>query len=131
MPRRGFIPKREVLADPIYNSMVVTKLIKQVMLDGKRGVKEVWPAALVIGGSFAVAQFLCATYFSYELTDIVASLGGSITAEHGVGRLRISEVSRYRSELEMEMMARLKRCFDPLNLMNPGKLLTREFVEGR
>ena len=63
--------------------------------------------------------------------DIVASLGGSITAEHGVGRLRISEVSRYRSELEMEMMARLKRCFDPLNLMNPGKLLTREFVEGR
>ena len=38
MPRRGFIPKREVLADPIYNSTVVTKLINQVMLDGKRGV---------------------------------------------------------------------------------------------
>ena len=38
MPRRGFIPKREVLADPIYNSIVVTKLINQVMLDGKRGV---------------------------------------------------------------------------------------------
>ena len=35
MPRRGFIPKREVLADPIYNSTVVTKLINQVMLDGK------------------------------------------------------------------------------------------------
>ena len=32
MPRRGFIPKREVLADPIYNSLVVTKLINQVML---------------------------------------------------------------------------------------------------
>ena len=38
MPRRGFIPKREVLQDPIYKSVVVTKLIKQVMLDGKRGV---------------------------------------------------------------------------------------------
>ena len=38
MPRRGFIPKREVLSDPIYNSVVVTKLINQVMLDGKRGV---------------------------------------------------------------------------------------------
>jgi small subunit ribosomal protein S12 len=38
MPRRGFIPKREVLADPIYNSVVVTKLINQVMNDGKRGV---------------------------------------------------------------------------------------------
>ena len=40
MPRRGFIPKREVLADPIYNSIVVTKLINQVMLDGKRGVAQ-------------------------------------------------------------------------------------------
>ncbi|MBQ1564620.1 MAG: 30S ribosomal protein S7 [Clostridia bacterium] len=40
MPRRGFIPKREVLADPIYKSVVVTKLINQVMLDGKRGVAQ-------------------------------------------------------------------------------------------
>ena len=40
MPRRGFIPKREVLADPIYNSTGVTKLINQVMLDGKRGVAQ-------------------------------------------------------------------------------------------
>ena len=40
MPRRGFSPKREVLADPIYNSVVVTKLINQVMLDGKRGVAQ-------------------------------------------------------------------------------------------
>jgi len=37
MPRRGFIPKREVLDDPIYGGTVVTKLINQVMLDGKRG----------------------------------------------------------------------------------------------
>ena len=40
MPRRGNVPKREVLADPIYNSVVVTKLINQVMLDGKRGVAQ-------------------------------------------------------------------------------------------
>ncbi len=40
MPRRGFIPKREVLPDPIYTSVVVTKLINQVMLDGKRGVAQ-------------------------------------------------------------------------------------------
>lgn len=40
MPRRGFIPKREVLADPIYKSVVVTKLINQVMQDGKRGVAQ-------------------------------------------------------------------------------------------
>jgi small subunit ribosomal protein S7 len=40
MPRRGFIPKREVLPDPIYGSVVVTKLINSVMLDGKRGVAQ-------------------------------------------------------------------------------------------
>ena len=40
MPRRGFVPKREVLADPMYNSVVVTKLINQIMLDGKRGTAQ-------------------------------------------------------------------------------------------
>ena len=40
MPRKGFIAKREVLADPIYNSVVVTKLINNIMLDGKKGVAQ-------------------------------------------------------------------------------------------
>jgi len=58
--------------------------------------------------------------------DIVARLGGSITAEHGIGRLRIEEVPRYKSDVEMAMMRKLKQCFDPSNLMNPGKLLKME-----
>ena len=37
MPRRGFIPKREVLPDPVYGTVIVTKLINQIMYDGKRG----------------------------------------------------------------------------------------------
>lgn len=40
MPRRGYIPKREVLPDPIYGTVTVTKLINQMMLDGKRGVAQ-------------------------------------------------------------------------------------------
>lgn len=40
MPRRGGIPRREVLPDPVYGSKVVTKLVSQMMLDGKRGVAE-------------------------------------------------------------------------------------------
>ena len=40
MPRRGGVPKREVIADPIYGSTVVTKLINQVMYDGKRGTAQ-------------------------------------------------------------------------------------------
>ena len=40
MPRRGNVPKRDVLPDPTYNSKVVTKLINQVMLDGKKGTAQ-------------------------------------------------------------------------------------------
>lgn len=40
MPRRGFIAKREVLPDPIYNSKLLTKLVNQIMLDGKKGTAE-------------------------------------------------------------------------------------------
>ena len=40
MPRRGGVPKRDVLPDPIYNSKVVTKLINQVMYDGKKGIAQ-------------------------------------------------------------------------------------------
>ncbi|MGI6551695.1 MAG: 30S ribosomal protein S7 [Clostridia bacterium] len=40
MPRRGNVPKRDVLPDPIYNSKVITKLINQLMLDGKKGIAE-------------------------------------------------------------------------------------------
>lgn len=40
MPRRGGVSKREVLPDPVYNSVVLTKFINQVMLDGKKGVAE-------------------------------------------------------------------------------------------
>ncbi len=40
MPRRGFIAKRDVIADPMYNSKLVTKLVNNVMLDGKKTVAQ-------------------------------------------------------------------------------------------
>ena len=40
MPRKGHIAKRDVLADPIYNNKIVTKLINNIMLDGKKGVAQ-------------------------------------------------------------------------------------------
>ena len=40
MPRRGFIPKRDVLPDPLYNSKIVTRLINNIMYDGKKGVAQ-------------------------------------------------------------------------------------------
>ena len=40
MPRKGNVPKREVLPDPVYGSVVVSKLINSIMLDGKKGVAQ-------------------------------------------------------------------------------------------
>ncbi|OZI62380.1 FAD-binding oxidoreductase [Bordetella genomosp. 11] len=55
--------------------------------------------------------------------DLVAQRGGSISAEHGVGRLRRDELRRYKSAVEMDLMLMIKRALDPDQLMNPGKLL--------
>ena len=49
-------------------------LILVGMVDGRRGVRAVWPAAMVGGLTFAIGQFVCSNYLSVELTDIVASL---------------------------------------------------------
>jgi len=49
VPRRGNVPKREVLPDPMYNSVLVTKLVNNIMLDGKKGV-----AQKVVYGAFEI-----------------------------------------------------------------------------
>ena len=55
--------------------------------------------------------------------DAVAALGGSISAEHGIGQLKRAELRRHKAALELELMRAVKRAFDPQGLMNPGKVL--------
>jgi FAD/FMN-containing dehydrogenase len=55
--------------------------------------------------------------------DAVAALGGSISAEHGLGQLKRDEIHRHKSALELELMATLKKALDPQGLMNPGKVI--------
>src|SRR5688572_8627879 len=55
--------------------------------------------------------------------DAVARLGGSISAEHGLGQLKREAVRGQKSPLELELMRRLKSALDPKGLMNPGKVL--------
>lgn len=55
--------------------------------------------------------------------DSVHHFGGSISAEHGLGALKRDEVRQYKSEVELGLMRTLKHALDPLNLMNPGKIL--------
>lgn len=55
--------------------------------------------------------------------DLVHAHGGSISAEHGLGRLKIDEIDRYHDPVERQLMAAVKRALDPRNLMNPDKLV--------
>jgi FAD/FMN-containing dehydrogenase len=55
--------------------------------------------------------------------DAVHEAGGSISAEHGLGVLRRDEAARYKTAVERRLMQTLKQALDPLNLMNPGKLI--------
>ena len=53
---------------------LIVPLILVFIVDGRRGLRQTWPAALVGGAAFAVGQFVCSNYISVELTDVVASL---------------------------------------------------------
>lgn len=55
--------------------------------------------------------------------DIVNEVGGSISAEHGLGILKREEILRHKSPVEMQLMRAVKQALDPKNLMNPGKVL--------
>jgi FAD/FMN-containing dehydrogenase len=55
--------------------------------------------------------------------DIAHAQGGSFSAEHGVGRLKIHDMQRYKSPTELDLMRRIKSALDPAGIMNPGKVL--------
>ena len=57
---------------------LIVPLVLVGVVDGMRGVRQTWPAALVAGVSFAIAQFVCSNYISVELTDIIAALVSTV-----------------------------------------------------
>ncbi|MFN7102460.1 MAG: FAD-binding oxidoreductase [Pseudorhizobium sp.] len=59
---------------------------------------------------------------------IVLSMNGSISAEHGIGQLKRDELARIRPAIEIALMRRIKRAFDPANIMNPGKVINVDEV---
>jgi len=62
--------------------------------------------------------------FNDIVHGIVHELHGSISAEHGVGRLKREEITHYKSPVEIELMRRIKCALDPHNIMNPGKVVS-------
>jgi FAD/FMN-containing dehydrogenase len=59
----------------------------------------------------------------HAVFDLVDSLGGSISAEHGIGRLKAAEFARRADPVELAVMRDLKRALDPKGILNPGKIL--------
>jgi len=55
--------------------------------------------------------------------DFVKEFGGSFSAEHGIGQLKVFELERYANPVELDLMKRIKHALDPNNIMNPGKVL--------
>jgi FAD/FMN-containing dehydrogenase len=61
--------------------------------------------------------------FERRVHDVVVDVGGSISAEHGIGQLKRDELAERKSPVEMDLMRTIKRSLDPKGIMNPGKLL--------
>ncbi|WFU62579.1 FAD-binding oxidoreductase [Bradyrhizobium brasilense] len=66
---------------------------------------------------------------NFMVHEASVNLDGSISAEHGVGLMHIEELERFKSEVDLEMMAQIKRAFDPDNIMNPGKVLATSRID--
>lgn len=60
---------------------------------------------------------------NHLLYDIAAELGGTFSAEHGIGSIHLAEMERYKPAPELALMQSLKRTIDPLGIMNPGRVL--------
>ena len=70
------------------------------------------------------AAFIACTPEVNEIVyGVVRELGGSISAEHGIGQLKRGVLTLYKEPVELEMMRRIKAAFDPCGTMNPGKVL--------
>jgi FAD/FMN-containing dehydrogenase len=54
---------------------------------------------------------------------LVARMEGSVSAEHGVGRLKTDDIERYGDPVKLDLMKRIKRTLDPNGIMNPGAVL--------
>ena len=55
--------------------------------------------------------------------EAVMAFGGSVSAEHGIGRLKVNSLPRYKDPVALQLMHRIKHALDPYNLMNPGRVL--------
>jgi FAD/FMN-containing dehydrogenase len=61
--------------------------------------------------------------YNRAVHDVVVSFGGSISAEHGIGRLKREELAHYKNPVALDLMRTIKAAIDPKGIMNPGKVI--------
>jgi FAD/FMN-containing dehydrogenase len=85
---------------------------------------NVSPAIGVLPSSAEEREFLSRKDILLRaIHDLVAELDGSFSAEHGIGQLKVAELERYEDPIALDVMRRCKHMLDPLNLMNPSKVI--------
>ena len=87
MPRRGFIPKRDVLPDPVYNDKVVTRLINNIMLDGKKGTAQ----KIVYGAFDIIKEKITALKLTNAKHYYVQSVSGYNVQNNAIEKGKLTE----------------------------------------
>lgn len=97
-----------------------------LLVDGKRGVRQLWPLALTVGGAFAVAQFISSNFLSVELTDIVASLAALAAA---VLMLQVWKPVGGKEALEKMDLERRDEAAGPVSLGDVGGAISTDTIQ--
>ena len=99
---------------------LIVPLALVFMVDGKRGIRQTWPVAVLSGVVFAVLQFLCSNYISIPLTDIVASLGSALAIVAFLRVWRPSEVLHVEALSEENVQSHLTAATDSAHAVELG-----------
>jgi FAD/FMN-containing dehydrogenase len=95
----------------------------RIVAFGHMGDGNVHYNCSMAGRGDAAKLFAESAEVNHIVYETVHALGGSISAEHGLGVLKRDEIKRYKSALELDLMRAIKKTLDPGGLMNPGKVL--------
>ena len=117
---------------------LIGKLIEQmkVGLQGIEGVEKIFPFGHVADGNvhFIIGKVDASDTLKEAINDVIytplQAIGGSVSAEHGIGLHKKKYLHLCRTEAEIDLMHRLKHCYDPNGILNPGKCLPSKRLEG-
>ncbi len=138
---RETVPEAEVRCGPSvkHDVAVPVQRLPELLAEATPRLEAAWPGARVVAfghvgdgnlhfnltcpGADPAAFLAAEPRFNAIVYDVVGRLGGTISAEHGVGQLERAELAERRGPLEVELMRAVKRALNPAGIMNPGKVV--------